>query len=427
MLDHFFLLGTPIGGIEAGRYSLFLVFLSYVVASLASYMALDFAGHLRRKELPVNKNIILMGGAFALGAGIWSMHFVGMLAFHMDMAMSYDPLITFFSLIIAVIVAYFVLDIIQSRKITPLNIGASSILLGLGICAMHYTGMAAMQMDAALLYKPALFALSVFIAVAASAAALMIAFNIPTKSRYETLYKLVAASVMGVAICGMHYTGMEAAVFIPFADCRYAPDQTFDLLAFSITIVASLILGGALNFSAHIRQFKVGNNLFSNGLSSTTLVYASLVISCLVLLFLGGYAFNLKLDIENTIFNYQNNLDIENSIKDVSHQISSVFYLLVPSLVFLIWGGLFSMRSLKIWRQEVERLALFPENDPMPIMEIDAQKKISYANQSALRIFPDIQNNGKHPLLKSALEIIDAKMGREHLDISHSEIQIKRK
>lgn len=424
MLENFFLLGTPLNGIETGTYIPFLVVLSYLVASLASYVALDFASHLRRQDLPVNKNIILMGGAFALGAGIWSMHFVGMLAFHMDMAMSYDPLITLFSLVIAVIVAYFVLDIIQTRKITIINIGGSAVLLGLGICAMHYTGMAAMEMDATLLYTPWIFSLSVLIAIAASGAALMIAFNIPISTKFEMIYKLVAALIMGVAICGMHYTGMEAAVFIPFADCRYAPDQTFDLMALSITAVTSLILGGALAFPAYLGQQKSTKEISYKEAFPTKLVYTSLISSFLVLTFVTFNALDLKIDLEKSILDLKNNLLGENAIHNMSQQVSSIFYFLIPSIIFLLLCWYFSLRSLKIWRREIERLALFPENDPMPIMEIGEDNTVCYVNQSALKIFPTIEKDISHPLLVNTLLIIYEKMEANNADISQSEIQI---
>ena len=114
--------------------------------------------------------------------------------------------------------------------------------IGTAICAMHYTGMAAMQMDADLFYRPDLFILSVAIAVTASGAALFIIFSL---ERFEgpirLILKILAALIMGAAICGMHYTGMAASVIVPFADSRHDPSQSFDTLALAITVVTSII------------------------------------------------------------------------------------------------------------------------------------------------------------------------------------------
>lgn len=247
MLEGFFINGALPAGVEHGTYQLPLVVLSYVVASFASYTALALAQQLVDVTNIREKRLFHWGGAFAMGAGIWSMHFIGMLSYKMRMVVDYDPPLTLLSMLIAIAVAYGVLGIVARERLTLSPILFGAVLLGFGICGMHYTGMAAMKMDGDLRYIPSIFFLSVAIAVAASAAALWMAFTLARHSSgYRYLFQPGAALIMGAAICGMHYTGMAAAVFIPYAECRYDPNQNFDMLAFSIAGITAIILGLAL-------------------------------------------------------------------------------------------------------------------------------------------------------------------------------------
>jgi PAS domain S-box-containing protein len=244
MLDSFFLAAPPPNA-ETGVYQIPLVVLSYIVASFASYVALSLSRQLVQAQTDTDKRFAHWGGAFALGSGIWSMHFIGMLSYKMRMALSYDPFLTILSLSVAVAVAYAVLTVVSRERLTVPQLIFSAILLGFGICAMHYIGMAAMNMDADLRYVPSVFMLSVAIAIAASGAALWIAFNLARlHNKYRRFLQIGAAMVMGAAICGMHYTGMAAAIFIPFAECRYDPGQSFVFLTVAVTVlpVALLVL-----------------------------------------------------------------------------------------------------------------------------------------------------------------------------------------
>jgi signal transduction histidine kinase/CheY-like chemotaxis protein len=247
MLEHFFIFGDLPLTMEKGSYQLPLVVLSYIVASFASYVALALAQQMASTESNRERNFLHWGGAFAMGAGIWSMHFIGMLSYKMRMKVEYDPSLTLLSMLIAIAVAYGVLAIVARERLSVWQIFVGAVLLGSGICAMHYTGMAAMQMDANLYYIPSIFALSVAISIGASAAALWISFTLARHiSKYRDLFAFGAALIMGAAICGMHYTGMWASVMVPFAQCRYDPNQNFDILALSIAGITSLILGMAL-------------------------------------------------------------------------------------------------------------------------------------------------------------------------------------
>ncbi len=243
MLDNIFLFdGVPLNA-ETGQYIPFLVVLSYVLASLASYTALDLAVNIVKVSAGLSKRLMHYGGSFVMGAGIWSMHFVGMLAYKMDMYVEYDPMLTILSLLPAVIFSYFVLGIVHKGNLSVVHVLLGGILLGIGICVMHYMGMSAMVVDGDIRYIPSLFSLSVLIAVSASAVALLISFSLAHRElKYKFSLKIGAALIMGAAVCGMHYTGMSATVFIPWADCRYDPDQSFTGLALAIAFITFFIL-----------------------------------------------------------------------------------------------------------------------------------------------------------------------------------------
>jgi len=240
-MEYFFITNELPTRVMQGEYVPILVFASYLVATLGAFTGLTLASRMVRAIDAREKRNLHLAGAFSLGSGIWSMHFIGMLAYNMKMAHQYDPRLTIFSGAIAIIIAWFVLKITQS-ELTWKRIWISSVLLGFGIASMHYVGMQAMQMDADLVYLPGLFALSVIIAIAASAAALWITFMLGKHiARKPILWRLIAAMVMGVAICGMHYTGMAASVIIPWGDCRYDVEQNFSILEIGIVCTTGLI------------------------------------------------------------------------------------------------------------------------------------------------------------------------------------------
>ena len=194
--------------VVTGTYHPYLVALSILVASLASYTALDLGGHVRAAR-GLARRAWLVAAAITMGGGIWSMHFIGMLAFVMPVPMSYDVGLTILSLVVAIVVTgggFYVIS--REGGASPLRLVLSGIFMGLGIVAMHYTGMAAMRGHAELGYDRLFVALSVVIAIGASTAALWLAFQ--TTDLWQ---KLISALVMGLAISGMHYTGMRAAIF----------------------------------------------------------------------------------------------------------------------------------------------------------------------------------------------------------------------
>jgi len=192
----------------SGTHDSTLVALSILIATVASYTALDLAGRIRATTGPAC-HAWLATAALAMGGGIWSMHFVAMLAFSMPgMEVQYDVGLTFLSLVFPIIVTGLGFFVVSRREPSPVAIALSGLLMGCGIVAMHYTGMAAMRMAADLGYDRLWVAISVLIAIGAATLALWLALR-----RSGLVEKLVAAGAMGLAISGMHYAAMQAAIF----------------------------------------------------------------------------------------------------------------------------------------------------------------------------------------------------------------------
>lgn len=206
-----------------GSYSSTLVFISLCVAILASYTALDLTGRITTAKGRA-VHFWTAGGGFAMGIGVWSMHFIGMLAFKLPIELGYDIALTALSLLIAVLSCGFALWLVSQPKLPILQLAFGALIMGAGISAMHYTGMAAMRMTPGIDYDPTLFSASLLIAVGACAAALWIAFRLRQHSPYVRLIRAGAAVIMGIAIVGMHYTGMAAAQFPDGSFCGAAID-----------------------------------------------------------------------------------------------------------------------------------------------------------------------------------------------------------
>jgi len=184
-----------------------LVALSILIAALASYTALDLATRMRAASGRASR-AWLAAAATAMGGGIWSMHFVGMLAFSLPgIEVSYDPFRTVLSLLIPIVVAAAAFAVVGRR---PGALFASGFAMGLAISAMHYTGMGAMRMAASIEYDPQWVVVSIVIAISASVVALWLAFR-----NTNAVQRLFAGLVMGLAISGMHYAAMKGASFAP--------------------------------------------------------------------------------------------------------------------------------------------------------------------------------------------------------------------
>ena len=204
-----------------GSYSPTLVIISLFVAILASYTALNLTERIATAKGPAVA-LWTAGGAFAMGVGVWSMHFIGMLAFTLPIDLGYDVTLTLLSLLIAMLSCGFALWLVSQPRLPAWQLLFGALAMGSGISAMHYTGMAAMRMQPGIDYDPALFSASLLIAVGASGAALWIAFRLRQHTPHVALMRAGAAVIMGIAIVGMHYTGMAAARFPDGSFCGAA-------------------------------------------------------------------------------------------------------------------------------------------------------------------------------------------------------------
>jgi diguanylate cyclase (GGDEF)-like protein/PAS domain S-box-containing protein len=194
-----------------GSYDYWLVALSVALAIAASYAALDVAGRVTSARGRV-RTMWLVCGAVAMGAGIWSMHYVGMLALTMPMPVFYDVSTVALSLIAAIAASGVALFVVSRPKMGLRQLIAGSAVMGSGIAAMHYVGMAAMRVPAVIVYNRGMVALSIILAVGVSLIALQLAFRMRDDAR-ASRRKIISAMIMGSAIPLMHYTGMWAATF----------------------------------------------------------------------------------------------------------------------------------------------------------------------------------------------------------------------
>jgi signal transduction histidine kinase len=234
------------------QYDLVLVAISLAIAVLASYVALDFTERLRR-AVGRARSLWWLGGAVAMGVGIWSMHFVGMLALTLPVAMHYDVPLVALSVIVAIAASALGLYVGSRPELPGRVLTGSAVMMGAAISGMHYIGMAAMIIPARIQWNLVLVAGSIVIAVVASLAALALAFHLGREdNRLFGWAKLGAALIMGLAVVGMHYTGMAAAQFGPPAIGVPPAMPGLHVQGLSVAVIAGtlLILGLALASAA---------------------------------------------------------------------------------------------------------------------------------------------------------------------------------
>ena len=224
-----------------GIYNVGLVATSVAIAILAAFVAFSISGRIAAATTRWARYAWASAGAISMGGGIWSMHFVGMLAFSLPCGIAYDPVGTVLSMIPGMMASGIALAAISTPDEPGLSRrSVSALLMGGGIAAMHYSGMAAMRPEALLRYNPALVAISVVVAVVLAFVSLSIRFHRPRSSPMAAT--LIAASVMGCAVAGMHYTAMQASIFFPLPGApTYSMALSPTLLALLITIFAVLI------------------------------------------------------------------------------------------------------------------------------------------------------------------------------------------
>ena len=239
----------------AGSYDYRLVGLSVLIAICAAYAALDLAGRTTAARGRI-RLIWLAGGAIAMGIGIWSMHYIGMLAFSLPVPVLYDWPTVLLSLLAAVFASAVALFVVSRKQMGWPRALVGSTIMGGGIATMHYTGMAAMRLPAMCSYKPSLLTLSVVFAIVISLVAIWLTFHFREEVRASVGWKIACAVVMGAAIPVMHYTGMAAAQFTP---SNIVPDtanavSTSTLGITGVSAVTLVVLGFAVLTSAIDRR-----------------------------------------------------------------------------------------------------------------------------------------------------------------------------
>ncbi len=222
-----------------GHYDPLLVVVSVGIAIFASFAALDVADRVRIAETRQARLAWLALGALAMGGGIWAMHFIGMLALQLPCSINYDASITYWSMLPGILASAVAIDVIRHAQPSQLRLVSGSLLLGAGIGTMHYTGMAALRIDGLVRYNPQLFALSLLVAVVLAFVALQIRYRVASR-RWRVP---IAATVMGCAVSGMHYTAMAATYFLREGDAGI-PDSAFQpaLLATIVSIFTVLLI-----------------------------------------------------------------------------------------------------------------------------------------------------------------------------------------
>lgn len=223
-----------------GSFDPWTVLCSFAIAVLAAFAAFQSVHHTRASAHPHRWTAV---GGLMLGMGIWSMHFVGMLAWHPDFPLFYSLRTTGFSVLEAVAASWLALYLIVSRaKATPqFRILAGAGVVGAGICAMHYTGMAAMHFSDAPLWSSPIVLFSFGIAVVASWAGMELMAR-SLGDEFSLRNQAAASLVIGAAICGMHYTGMVAMILPPGSQCMRMPGSVSGPALARVGVSVALLL-----------------------------------------------------------------------------------------------------------------------------------------------------------------------------------------
>lgn len=250
------------------NYDWLLVLFSVLVAIFASYAALVVAQHVAECGDRKQRRYWIAIGGVAMGAGIWTMHFTGMLALTLPCGTRYEPILTMLSMVPGILASMLALSIISRPSVSKIQLALGGLLLGAGIGVLHYSGMAAMQIEGYIRYDLRLYLLSIVVAVVLATLALSINFTLrPLGARWHTLITVASAVVMGLAVSGMHYTAMAAAYFIRDGDVSgVVPDNPSTFLAASALALSCVIIGMTIVVShvtnesrlAPERSYKIG-------------------------------------------------------------------------------------------------------------------------------------------------------------------------
>lgn len=299
LLDQFFLSDSQITQVMFGSYDAGMVVLSVLIAVVTATMAMQLAGMAREADGRLNRQMAILSGALVLGAGVWAMHFIGMLAFDLCSAARYDPVITLLSMLPSFLASWVALGLLARETVTRWQLVSSGVIVGAGIDVMHYSGMEAAHNTLALRFDPAIFALSIVVAVILSIAALWLRFGLSAGGRVSARNgTLLSGLVLGCAISGMHYTGMGAARFLMTGEQGFEPESNFYLVLIIVLIViaTTIVTGGAnvllryRDMHRRMQQTLNEREVIAEALHNSEQQYRSLISN------LPGVAFRCRLD-----------------------------------------------------------------------------------------------------------------------------------
>jgi PAS domain S-box-containing protein len=230
-----------------GQYHFWLVLLSLIVSIIASNQALRLASLAREAVTPQLRLGAIAGGSLSLGAGIWAMHFIGMLAYTPHAGIEYDLNQTLLSILPALAASAVALMLLAKPRLCSMEVVAGGVIVGAGIAGMHYSGMSAMRMHAIVQYAPGEFALSVATGMALAMLALWIRFGLTRNGKPLSIKgKTLATLIMGSAIAGMHYTAMLALRVHEMPGMEPHSASTGNQPALALTIALTTLAVGGL-------------------------------------------------------------------------------------------------------------------------------------------------------------------------------------
>jgi len=228
----------------------FLVLLAYLVACAAGFGTLDMAERVGHVENPTASRHWRWLGAGCLAGGIWSTHFISMLAFQAPIAFHYELLTTFTSLLIALVASLFAMKTLSHTKVRLHQYLLAAVWIGIGIALMHYVGMSAMRSQAQMYFDSWLLLASIGIAMGASLAALLLSSYLRTGAGiFHQLLKYAASLVLGAGIISMHFTGMAALqLVVPTgADLSLRLDNNPIQLGLSVAVITLLVISSSIS------------------------------------------------------------------------------------------------------------------------------------------------------------------------------------
>lgn len=260
----------------ASGYDLHLVALSVAIAIVGAYVGLTLSERVVQHK-GQSRYLWLVGGAIAFGSAVWAMHFTGMLAFQLPVSVSYDIPMVILSLVIAIITGGSALLVIARRRMTWLTSCGAAVVMGGGIGMMHYAGMLAMRMPAMTHWDARIIVLSAVVAIVLAFIAMRLSYYLRAVSTKRFGWHRVGASiVIGIAIAGMHYTGMAAATFVPAADVNRAGLLSGDAVGGAAIVLITLLVSGFAIVLAFIdRRFAAQEAALGESQHRLTMVVAN--------------------------------------------------------------------------------------------------------------------------------------------------------